>query len=202
MGLDKAIIKLIARFSSRPAPPPLINPHLRNFIALFFFSSVPVLRPKSRYLVETSVVLRLSLDTCFCALKYYFAEALVTNPKLLEKLLLFSQCKMVFTIVKIVLNLTILKDWFGCKYNTNNLLELYNDFLTCEENMELTYYSAGFDPVCFYCGGEKSLRDSINQESRIIIFKLQMISIQSVTCVCLVKNICPKKGAAWQERKG
>ena len=36
---------------------------------------------------------------------------------------------MVFIIMKIVLNLTILKDWFGCKYNnTNNLLELYNDF--------------------------------------------------------------------------
>ena len=36
---------------------------------------------------------------------------------------------MVFIIVKIVSNLTILKDWFGCNYNdTNNLLELYNDF--------------------------------------------------------------------------
>ena len=36
---------------------------------------------------------------------------------------------MVFIIVKIVSNLTILKDWFGCKYNyKNNLLELYNDF--------------------------------------------------------------------------
>ena len=35
---------------------------------------------------------------------------------------------MVFIIVKIVLNLTILKDWFGCNYNdTNNLLELYNN---------------------------------------------------------------------------
>ena len=36
---------------------------------------------------------------------------------------------MVFIIVKIVSNLTILKDWFGSKYNdTNNLLELYKDF--------------------------------------------------------------------------
>ena len=36
---------------------------------------------------------------------------------------------MVFTIVKIVSNLTILKDLFGCNYiDTNNLLELYNDF--------------------------------------------------------------------------
>ena len=35
---------------------------------------------------------------------------------------------MVFIIVKIVSNVTILKDWFGCNYNdTNNLLELYND---------------------------------------------------------------------------
>ena len=90
--------------------------------------SVPVLCLESRYLVETSVVLRLWLDTCFCALKYYFAEAPVTNLKLLEKLISFSQCKMVFIIVKIVPNLTILKDWFGCKYDTNNLLELYNDF--------------------------------------------------------------------------
>ena len=163
--------------------------------------------------------------------------------------------------MKIVSNLTILNYWFGCKYNnTNNLLELYNDFssgaidkgapiaqsaricalagrsktgltkcdptagigdivsflahtlflnqmlrlrlkkhkprlrlmpstlsdlsyqcgftlqeveteeghilksvfvrknLTCEVNMELTYYSAGFDPVCFYCGGEDNLQ--------------------------------------------
>ena len=26
--------------------------------------------------------------------------------------------------------------------------------------MELTYYSAGFDPVCFYCGGEDNLQTS------------------------------------------
>ena len=62
--------------------------------------------------------------------------------------------------------------------------------LTCEVNMELTYYSAGFDPVCFYCGGVGK-----------IIFKLQKISIQSVTCVCLVIKHLSKKGAAWQEKK-
>ena len=34
-----------------------------------------------------------------------------------------------------------------------------------------------------------------------IIFKLQKISIPSVTCVCLVKKHLSKKGAAWQEKK-
>ena len=121
--------KLIARFSSPPPPPPYNPPASEILLLSLFFLSIPVLCPKSRYLVETSVILQLWQDTCFCALKYYFAEALVTNPKLLEKLLSFSQCKMVFIILKIVSNLTILKDWFGCKYNnTNNLLELYNDF--------------------------------------------------------------------------
>ena len=30
--------------------------------------------------------------------------------------------------------------------------------MTCEVNMELTYYSAAFDPACFCCGGEDNLQ--------------------------------------------
>ena len=94
---------------------------------------MPVLRPKSRYLLVPVLSRNFRccpwLDTCLCGLKYYFTEAPVTNPKITGKLLSFSQCKMVSIIVKIVSNLTILKDLFGCNYiDTNNLLELYNDF--------------------------------------------------------------------------
>ena len=125
-------------------------------------------------------------------LRYYFAEALVTNPKLLEKLLSFSQCKMVFIIVKIVSNLTILKDWFGCKYNdTNNLLELYND--SSSRAIDKGAPIAQSARICALAWRSLILFVFIVVEK--IIFKLQKISIQSVTCVCLVKkNICLKRG--------
>ena len=77
-----------------------------------------------------------------------------------------------FIIVKIVSNLTFLKDCIGCKYNdTNNLLELYNDFSSwaIDKGAPMAQSaricaSAGrsktdwFDPVCFYCSGEDNLQ--------------------------------------------
>ena len=103
---------------------------------------------------------------------------------------------MVFIIVKIVSNLTILKDWFGCKYNdTNNLLELYNDFSSgaIDKVAPIAQWarigaSAGrsktdFDPVCFYCGRENNLQTPEEK--------------YPVCDMCL----SGKKGAAWQEKK-
>ena len=50
--------------------------------------------------------------------------------------------------------------------------------MTCEVNMELTYYSAVFDPVCFYCGGEDNLQ---TPEDKYPV------------CDCLVKKIFVQK---------
>ena len=74
--------------------------------------------------------------------------------------------------LKIAWNLTILKDWFGCKYNdTNNLLELYKDSSSgaIDKGAQIPQSAricalAGrsktdwFDPVCFYCCGEDNIQ--------------------------------------------
>ena len=113
-----------------------------------------------------------------------------------------------FIIVQIVSNITILKDWFGCKYNnTNNLLELYNDLSSGAIDKGVPIAQSA--RICASAGRSKTDLTKCDPTAAIgdivvgkIIFKLQKISIQSVTCVCLVKNICQKKGPHGRKRKG
>ena len=83
--------------------------------------------------------------------------------------------------------LTILKDWFGCKYNnTNNLLELYNDFSSGAIDKGAPMAQSA--RICASAGRSKTPEDKCPV---------------SVCDMCLSgKKTFVKKGAAWQEKKG
>lgn len=54
--------------------------------------------------------------------------------------------------------------------------------LTCEMDIEVTYYSAGFEPVCFYCGAAESL---VRQDDKYPMCEM---------CVSLNKTFVQKRG--------
>ena len=101
---------------------------------------------------------------------------------------------MLFIIVKIVSNLTILKDWFGCNYNdTNNLLELYNDFPSgvIDKGAPMAQSAR----ICASAGRSKTDLTKCDPTAGICDISLFLAHY------CLVKKHLCKIGAAWQEKK-